>query len=431
MPAIISNKFRLHNAQQFKESFDEASNTIMYFYIGGPSAFTDDLNPPTPSGSTANVEYTPWRDMIAMKRIQASDVSHVVPRRDWVSGTVYSQFDDKLTNVNTDSFYVVTDEYNVYKCLFNNGGAASTLKPSGTSTSPVTTADGYLWKFMYSITTADALKFLTTNYMPVKFLSSDDGSAQWDVQAAAIDGAIHTIKVTSGGSGYLSVPNVVITGDGAGASATAVVAGNQVTAITVNSIGSGYSNAIITFTGGGGGVGAAATAILSPKGGHGADPVEELGGLYVLVNSRLDGTESSTFSVANQFRKIGLIRDPYAYGTSTRAQSSVYRQTNRYTVSSLTGSFSVDETVTVGSNTATVVEWDSVNNYLYTTLPQPRPFVTSASISGGTSGAAATISAISNPGVQPYSGDVLYVENRLPIQRASDQIEDVKLIIEF
>jgi hypothetical protein len=91
----------------------------------------------------------------------------------------------------------------------------------------------------------------------------------------------------------------------------------------------------------------------------------------------------------------------------------------------------LDETVTVGSNTATVVEWDSANNYLYTTLPQPRPFANTASISGGGSGASATISAISNPGIQPYSGDVLYVENRSPIQRASDQIEDVKLIIEF
>lgn len=430
MPAIVSNKFRLHNAQQFKEAFDEASNTIVYFYIGGPSSFTDDLNPPTPSASTANVEYTPWRDMIGMKRIQASDVSHVIPRHDWVSGTVYSEFNDKTTNINTDTFYVVTDEYNVYKCLFNNGGAASTYKPSGTSTSPVTTADGYLWKFMYSITTADALKFLTTNYMPVKLLASDDGSAQWDVQAAAVDGAIHVIKVTAGGSGYTGTPTVTITGDGSGANATAVVTSNSVSSITVNSIGSGYTNATVTISGGSG-ANATATAILSPKGGHGADPVEELGGLYVLVNSRLDGNESSTFSVANQFRKIGLVRDPYTYGTSTRAQGSVYRQTNRYTVSSVTGSFSIDETVTVGSNTATVVEWDSANNYLYTTLPQPQPFATSASISGGGSGASATISAVSNPGIQPYSGDVLYVENRSPIQRASDQIEDVKLIIEF
>lgn len=430
MPAIVSNKFRLHNAQQFKEAFDEASNTVVYFYMGGPTAFTDDLNPPTPSSTVANVEFTPWRDMIGAKRVQASDVSHVIPRHDWISGTTYSQYDDKLTTIVTDEFYVVTDEYNVYKCLFNNNNAVSTTKPTGISTSPITTADGYVWKFMFSITTADALKFLTTNYIPVKILSSDDGSAQWDVQAAAVDGAIHVIKVTSGGSGYTGVPSVIITGDGVGANATAIVTANAVTAITVNTIGSGYTNATISFSGGSG-ANAAATAILSPKNGHGADPVEELGGLYVLVNSRLDGTESSTFSVANQFRKIGLIRDPYTYGTSSSALGSVYRQTHRYTMTGITGTFSIDETVTSGSNTATVVEYDSANGYLYTTMPQPRLFATSASVSGGSSGASGTISAISNPGLQPYSGDVLYVENRSPIQRASDQIEDVKLIIEF
>jgi hypothetical protein len=238
------------------------------------------------------------------------------------------------------------------------------------------------------------------------------------------------IKVTAGGSGYTGTPTVTITGDGAGANATAVITANTVTAITVNSIGTGYTNATVSITGGFGSS-AAATAILSPKGGHGADPVEELGGLFVLVNTRLDGTESSTFSVANQFRKIGLVRDPFTFGTSTSALGSVYRQTYRYTLTGTTGTFSIDETVTSGSNTATVVEYDSSNNYIYTTVPLPQAFANTAAISGNSSGAAATINGISTPGIQPYSGEILYVENRSPIQRASDQIEDVKLIVEF
>jgi hypothetical protein len=430
MPAIVTNKFRFHNAVQFKEAFDEVANTVVYFYVGGPTAFNDDLNPPTPSSTTANIEFTPWTDMIGMKRVQPSDVSFVVPRHNWSSGTVYTQFDDKLTNILTNSFFVLTDDYNVYKCLFNNNGVASTTKPTGTSSSPITTADGYVWKFMYSVTTADALKFLTTNYVPVKKLTSNDGSPQWSVQSSAVDGAIHVIKVTAAGSGYTGTPTVTITGDGAGANATAVITANTVTAITVNSIGTGYTNATVSITGGSGSS-AAATAILSPKGGHGADPVEELGGLFVLVNTRLDGTESSTFSVANQFRKIGLVRDPFTFGTSTSALGSVYRQTYRYTLTGTTGVFSIDETVTSGSNTATVVEYDSSNNYIYTTVPLPQAFANTAAISGNSSGAAATINGISTPGIQPYSGEILYVENRSPIQRAADQIEDVKLIVEF
>lgn len=428
MPSAVANKFRIHNAQQFKEAFDEASNTVIYFYIGGPSPFTNDLTPPTPILTTANIEYTPWEDMIAMKRVQPSDVSHVIPRYNWTANTVYVAFDDKTTTLTSDQFYVLTDEYDVYKCLNNNGSTQSTVKPTGSSTSPFSTADGYLWKFMYHVTTGDALKFLTTNYMPVKKLDSDDSSAQWDVQQAAIDGAVHRIKVTSGGSGYATAPSVVITGDGSGANATAVLTSNAVSSIIVNNIGSGYTRAVVSFSGGGG-ANAAATAIISPKGGHGADPVEELGGIFVLVNTRLDGTESSTFSVSNEFRKIGLIRDPYLYGTSTRATGSVYRQTFRYTVTGVTGTFAVDETVTSGSNTATVVEWDSANNYLYCTAPSPEYFANTASLSTGSG--SATINGIATPGVQPYSGDILYIENRSPIHRAADQIEDVKLIVEF
>lgn len=431
MPSAIANKFRIHNAQQFKEAFDEASNTTIYFYIGGPSAFSNDSSPPTPILTTANIEYTPWDDMVAMKRVQASEVSHVIPRYNWTANTVYVAYDDKTTILTTNQFYVINDDYDVFKCLDNNGGVQSSYKPTkpvGSVTSPFTTSDGYLWKYMYHVTTGDALKFLTTSYMPVKYLESDDSSDQWDVQQAAVDGAIHRIKVTNGGTGYVSAPTVVISGDGTGANATAVLSGNSVSSITMNSIGSGYTRAVVSFSGGSG-ANAAATAIISPKGGHGSNPIEELAGIYILVNTRLDGTESSTFSVENEFRKIGLIRDPYLYGTSTRAYGSVYRQTFRYTLSGLTGTFSTDQTATSGSNTSTVVEWDSSNNYLYCTSSYPSDFANSSVIS--TSSGTGTIIAISNPGIQRYSGDILYVENRSPIHRAADQIEDVKLIVEF
>jgi hypothetical protein len=431
MPAIVSSKFRIHNAQQFTEAFGETSNTIMYFYLGGPSSFASDSSPPTPTNSTANVEYLPWHDMIAVKRVTSSDVSLAAPRYDWTSSVVYDQYDDTDTNlIESDDFYVVTDDYNVYKCLFNNGGAASTTKPTGTSTSRFTTADGYVWKYMYTISTGDALKFLTTDYIPVETLDSDDGSNQWDVQAAAVDGAIEIVKVTSGGSGYGSAPSVSIDGDGTGATANATITGDAVTAVTIINAGTGYTRATVSFSGGGGS-GANATAIISPKGGHGSNPVEELGAKYVLLNVRLDGSESNTISTVNDFRKVGLVRDPYSYGTSNRATSTNIRQTYRYTISSPTTNYTVDETVTVGSNTATVVEWDSVNNYLYTTKPLNKDFANASYAVGGTSTANGQIIAINTPGLQPYTGDVIYTEFRSPISRSADQIEDVKLIIQF
>ena len=428
MPAIVSSKFRVHNAQQFYEAFSETSNTIMYFYVGGPTAFTNDAIPPTPTTSTANVEFLPWRDMYALKRVGSSDATLSVPRYDWTSGTVYVQYDDTDTNlIESDNYFVLTDDYQVYKCLFNNGGAASTTKPTGTSTSEFTTADGYKWKFMYKLSTGEVLKFLTTDYMPVKLLDSDDGSDQWDVQAAAIDGAIHVIKVTSGGSGYGSAPSVTITGDGSGATANCTLSGGAVSVVNVTNVGSGYTTATVTFGSGA----ATATAIISPKGGHGANPVEELGGKYLVLNVRLDGNESNTISTANDFRKVGLVRDPYSYGTTTRHVATNVRQTYRYTISGATANYTIDETVTVGANTATVVEWDATNGYLYTTKPAAKDFANASYVVGGTSSANGLITAINNPGIQPYTGDVIYTEFRSPISRATDQIEDVKLIIQF
>ena len=426
MASIVTSKFRVHNAQQFVESFSEAANTTMYLFVGKNTGFPDDNNPPTPVNSTANIEFTPWRDMFGAKRVQSTDVTHAIERYNWTSGTVYDAYDDQDTNLVDDDFYVLTEDYNVYKCLFNAGGTASTTKPTGVSTLQFTTADGYIWKYMYTVTTSNALKFLTNDYIPVQTLASDDGSDQWDVQQAAVDGAIHVIKVTSGGSGYATAPAVTITGDGTGATANSTIVANVVTAVTVTNIGSGYTRATVSFASGA----AAATAIISPKGGHGANAVEELSGKYVMVNSRLDGSESNTISTANEFRQVGLVRDPLLFGTSTRATASSVRQTFRYTVAN-TGNYTLDEVVTSGSNTAFVVEWDSTNNYLYTTKPLNQNFANGASIVGATSGTSRTITAISTPTLDPYSGDILYVENRVPIARATDQIEDVKLIIQF
>jgi len=426
MASLVTSKFRVHNAQQFAEAFSETSNTVMYLFVGKNNAWTNDNSPPTPVNSTANVEYTPWRDMYAVKRITTSDVTHAIPRYDWTSGTVYDQYDDQDTNlIESDDFYVMTEDYNVYKCLFNASAAASTTKPTGVSTSPFTAADGYIWKYMYTVTTAKALKFLTNDYIPVQTLASDGGEDQWDVQTAAVDGGIHVVKVTAGGTGYATAPAVTITGDGTGATANSTITANVVTAVTITAAGTGYTRASVTFASGA----AAATAIISPKGGHGADAVEELGGKYIMLNVRLDGNESNTFSTANEFRQVGIVRDPYLYGTSTRAVASSFRQSYKYQLSGISGTFTVDETITSGSNTASLIEFTTPN--LFTTLPVHRAFANSTSVTGGTSGATGTIAVITTPGLQPYTGDIIYVENRVPIARADDQIEDVKLVIQF
>lgn len=136
--------------------------------------------------------------------------------------------DSGATSIETANFYVMTDIFNVYKCIDNNDGAASTTKPTGTSTSTFTTADGYIWKFMYNIPAALRNKFLTTAYMPVtRSLKNQYYSA----------GEIISVNVVDGGSGYTS-PTLTVTGDGFLADNPQIISGT-----TITEAGFGYSSA--------------------------------------------------------------------------------------------------------------------------------------------------------------------------------------------
>ncbi len=452
MAAIITNKFRIHNAEQYIEAFSESAGTNIYLFIGRPQAWTDDTSPPTPADNN-DTAFNAYDDMVAMKRVASTDITHAVVRRDWVSGTTYDEYAHDYSSSNTANsgatslfaatFYVLTDDYNVYKVINNDGNTASTVKPTGTSTGYITTADGYIWKYMYTVSAADALKFLSTDFMPVRYVTSDPGAgqpykAQFDTAAAAVAGQIKQIKITNAGSGYSSAPTITITGDGASATATATVSGGNITAITITNTGSNYTQASITVTGGGGSSGAV-KAIISPPGGHSSSAVDELGGFYVMNNVRLEYADGSgDFPVSNDYRRIGLIRDPFNHGTTTVSSATTLSATKSLTFQSggLSGTFATDETITGGSSSASakVIDWNAstrVLRYYQDINTGFTAFTGSETVSGGTSSASGTVSALNNPEVAVDSGDIMYIEHRRPINRASDQIEDIKLVIEF
>ena len=478
MAAIITEKFRLHNAKEFKQSATETGNA-MYMFIGRPLSWSDDSNPPTPVDSL-NDEYDAYANMTALKKVSSTDVSHAIIRRDWTSGTRYDEYRHNYTSSNTansgastlwaSTFYVVTSDYNVYKVISNNNGANSTVMPTGTSTNILTTGDGYKWKFMYSISASDVIKFVTSDFIPVKTIgakaavegevgglgtaASDDNSAQWDVENAAVDGTIEHARVTAGGSSYGSdgTYNVAVSGDGASGQLQVTVSSGAITAVTVNAVGSGYSvasidNALLRTATSSSGTGAAFDIIISPKNGHGSDPTEELGGNYVIVNSRLEYAEGSgDFPTDNDFRQIGLIVNPTNAGGNTLSSATTLSALNRITLATGATMPSVDDTIanassiTSGTATGKVVSVDSTNRYIYYL-----PFVDSVgnynsfansngvfvgSTQKGTILASGGVSS-AYPEVQRNSGDIVYLENRGAVARAADQIEDIKLIIEM
>jgi len=434
MPAIITTKFRYQNAKNLITDISDSNNSY-YLFVGRAQAWTpSDTSVPSPIDRLSD-EYDAWANTIALKRIAASQISHCAPRYNWIAGTTYSEYDDQDTQLATRQYYVVTDELNVYKCI-QAGAGASVVKPTGTATTISNTplADGYRWKFMFTIGGNDVNKFLTNSFFPVKKLASDDGSIQWNVQAAAVDGAIHRIKLVNAGAGYVSAPNVVISGDGTGATATATVSGGVVTGITMNTVGSGYTRVQVTLNGGSPSTAATARGVISPAGGHGSDPIKELGGFYVMAQVLLEGADGSgDFIIDNDYRQIGIIRNPYDYGTTTVATSTTKSALTVLSHGTTTGgSFVKDDQVvggtsgakgfvaSIGSGSVKIYQNDTTG---YTAF-QSGEIITQGAVS-------ATVSGITTPEVKKYSGDVVYIENRSPVNRASNQTEDVRLVIEM
>ena len=296
--------------------------------------------------------------------------------------------------MNVSTFYVVTSDYNVYKVISNNNGAQSTVMPTGTS-NIITTGDGYKWKYMYSISASDVIKFVTSDFIPVKTIGKstvegdvgglgtaapDDNSSQWDVENGATDGTIEHARVTAGGSSYGSDGNynVAISGDGASGQLQVTVSSGAITAVTVNAVGSGYSvasidNGLLQTATSSSGTGATFDIIISPKNGHGSDPVEELGGNYVIVNSRLEYAEGSgDFPTDNDFRQIGLIVNPTNAGGNTLSSATTLSALNRITLDSGATMPVVDDTIANANPIASgktavgkVVSVDSTNRFIY------------------------------------------------------------------
>ena len=486
MPAIITNKFRVHNQEQFVESFSESSANVYYLGIGRPQAFATatrpdlrtenegtDAAPLTPVDSIQD-EFHHFDDMLAAKKVTSTDVSIVIPRRNWTTGTVYDMYrhdygnrvtggtttqaaNSGATNLFDATFYVMSSDFNVYKVLDNNGNAASTVEPTGTSTSILSTGDGYKWKYMYTLSATQQANFLSTDFMAVATNST--------VSAAATDGAVNIVKIKTAGSGGSNGThtNVPIRGDGSSAVASVTVAGGVVTAVTVTNVGSGYTyayirNADIVSAGATSLSGAELDVIIEPKGGHGFNAIKELGGFFVMMNTNFEAGEASNsgdFTTANDFRKVMLMRDINSGGSA--ATATTLRNTKAILVTSPSGDFTVDEEINQATTGAVgkVVEWDSSNNILY--YIQTRfndegvdsngnltAFSGANAVTGQSSGKSATPSTSSttvdnvvftsgyNAGeIDADTGDVMYIENRSPITRASDQTENVKLIIEF
>ena len=463
MPAIITKDFRVHNARQFQESFSESAD-VYYLAIGRPQAFADnqafndgtDTAPPTPVDSVGSIEHYVYDDLLSAKKITSSDITLCIPRRNWTTGTTYDYYRHDYGEINSagtviaansgattlldSTFYVMNSTFDVYKCIDNDGDTASTTEPTGNkSTSVFSTADGYKWKYMYSLSASEQANFLSTDFMHLSTESTDFSTTA---------GAIEHVKITAGGSGGSNgtYTGVDIRGDGSSGECTVVVSGNAVTAVTITTAGTGYTFASIKASDFGNVSGSDIDFIISPPGGHASDVITELGGFFVMMNLDLtQGDGSGDFNVTNDFRRIALLRNPTDSTTGSTASASTLDATKSITFSGSPGTFQADEKITQATSGAVgfVVDFNSTTKVLRYIQPQfanqgidtnqnLTAFTGTATVTGATSSATGTPSSHdTTPELTADSGEILYVENRKPITRASDQTENVKLIVEF
>ena len=517
MSAIITDQLRILNAKEFVASVASTSNSY-YTFVGLPNATevssTWNTSPPDPRDNF-DEEDNYWDTMIALKKVGSSDVKQVVRKVTWQSGVTYDMYrhDIKATNPSKPSnaislyeanYYVVNSDYRVYICLQNGtdpenpSGRASLDEPTFTDLEPReagTSGDGYVWKYLYTISPSDIVKFDSTNFMPVP--------ADWETSTtnaavrnnAATSGQLKIVTITNRGVGvgtagrtYTRIP---IRGDGTGAEATVVINSNsKVESVTISSGGSGYTYGTLDLAGGGAPTGTTSPVfniIIPPQGGHGADIYRELGARNALIYSRIENdTENPDFITGNEIARIGIVQNPQAYNSTENLSldkaSAVYgvKLTGAgYSSATFTADDFITQTVGLGSTAVgRVISYDQTTGVLkywqdrslagfntdgtqnssptygfrlqrFTATPGSGGSInilggsTTLAIQTSFTGVSTVINSrtyylgqsftqgVAQPEVEKYSGNIIYVDNRPSITRSTSQKEDIKVILQF
>jgi hypothetical protein len=454
MVAVATDSLkRLFSEFIFNEAENSTDSNEYYIGIGKGDAYDSSDTVITPVRSLEEEREARY-NLQSVKKVTGQ--SFVIPRYNWTSGSIYSGWSDASVGIPTNTYYVLTDDNEVYICLQQGKDAAgnantSIVKPSYqdagvNQVQAFRTSDGYVWKLMYAVSASRANTFLSSTYIPVQEINIDSASAnafelqQLNIQNTATPGQVIGVEIISGGTGYSSTPTITIAGDGAGASATATISGGTIVKVEMDNesagLGSGYNYASARVSAGN----AILRPIIGPRDGIGKKAISDLKSSSVMFNIKPSGSENDTFNITNDFRQITLLRNMDLQDSAydgPRATSTSYR-VNRYmtlTSNMSAAGFAVDEVITGGTSGATayVDELDSAGGfrlYFHQNGNNVRgKFIDGETVTGSGSGSATVDSGDKYSVVDIFSGDVLYVENRARVIRSSAQTEDIKVII--
>jgi hypothetical protein len=516
MAAIVTDQFRISNANNFIESVLDSNNSYYVFLglsnpgsTGNPIGFgrttTWDSSPSDPLVPTDNFQYlSHYKDTALFgKKINSSNIRRVVRRIDWTVNTRYDMYRHDYSDRNPapnsgssrlydSNYYVMNSDYRVYVCLYNGSSGSERLgktskdEPTFTDLEPSaagTSGDGYIWKYLFTVSPSDIIKFDSTEYiaLPSNWATSTDSQIQ-NIRESA-DSSINNnqIKIVyiqnSGGGGKYVSGTYDIIGDGTGAK-VAITANNsgEIIETRVVSGGTGYTYGIVDLKS----TGVIASPaklipIIPPSRGHGYDIYTELGADKVLVYARFDDS-TKDFPTDSKFAQVGILKNPQKNNSSSIYTDNQYSSLGSIKLSSISldpvVGDEITQTVTGGTATAYVASYDSetkvlkyyqdrslyfANGYDHTDSTDVSlkgkvlsfesssnaisPY--SGSIDTGFSGVTTTINSkqinlgsvftkgLSDPEINKSTGDIIYIDNRSLVTRDSRQKEDVKIILEF
>lgn len=261
-------------------------------------------------------------------------------------------------------------------------------------------------------------------------VSFDNGkidTAQSIVEQTAIVGTINAIVITNQGSNYLFAPNVVITGDGTGATATATVDSNgTVKSITMTSVGQGYSWANITFTNQSGS-GVAARAIIAPANGHGFDAINELLVDTVILATTINNDSVHDIDLQTGYRQYGVVKNIDNWADDRNFIGTLGTTAFKATLDTTVGINSNDYVI-FNEKDIYLVVFISGNDVLL--VPQNGGILYVGDNGKQTStNVIFKAMAVVNPTINSSTGDLLYVNNHTLIEYQNQQSFTLRTVI--
>jgi hypothetical protein len=525
MSAIVTDQFRILNASNFIESVENPTNSY-YVFLGLPNPAPATVgfgrtgtnldnynqNPPNPTDNFS-FENQYKNTMLFGKKITSSNVRRLIRKVTWARGARYEMYRhdysaDNLSPVTQQArlydtnYYIINSDFRVYICIDNGSsgdnplGNVSQDEPTFIDLEPTRageSGDGYLWKYLFTVSPSDIIKFDSTEYVAVPndwFTSVDSiiSSIRDSGNSSINDNQIKKIYIENKGSNYSpGLGNAVdIFGDGENGSAIVDVnASGEIIDIRISSGGKNYTYALVDL-----GVLQPGTTtldnpahlipIIPPSKGHGFDLYKELGTDRVLVYARFDDS-TKDFPIDTSFAQIGIVKNPTSYNSDSTFTDTEFSSLHAIKFASISGTApqigNVIRQSISGNKTAFgyVASWDSrtmvlkyfqdrslyYNGVTYdqkdyvgiSSVGQTLPFESSSNpvIASGFSGSIdqafeenfvvidnETIflgvtfdGGLANPEINKESGDIIYMDNRPLISRNLRQKEDVKIILEF